>query len=293
MERTKQQHYVPRAYLRFFSVNPFDENPKVYFYDKIANKTAITNVRNIAQERDFYTLDDQEDKDYWERFFSENVDGVLARELQKLNSKIALQNCNAQVITEDDKRNLALIISYQIVRTKNAMQFACMKAHEVMPPIISRYRDLARQLGRHELQVLLDAYTTDERKLKNLTLPVMLERERVQKFSSILESMLWTIYYNQSSFEFWTSDNPVVIYNFNDKRQGLGTVGFLEQFAFIVFPISPRAAIVLRHKTEYLVEAFFRYENKITLVPDLHVIEFINKLQFDGCNRFVFTSRAL
>lgn len=173
------------------------------------------------------------------------------------------------------------------------MQFAYVKTDEVSPPIFSRYRDLARQSCRHKLQALVNALTLDDGKRKSLALPVMLDRVRVQNYSSILESMLWTTYYNQSSFEFWTSDIPVVIYNFNDKRQGLGSVGFLGKFALIVFPISPRSAIVLRHKTEYLGEAFFRNENKITLLPDLHVIEHFNNLQYDGCTRFVFTNRSL
>ena len=49
----KQQHYVPRVYLRRFTI----DGERLYVYDKIKDEIrGPENIKNVAQERFFYDL---------------------------------------------------------------------------------------------------------------------------------------------------------------------------------------------------------------------------------------------
>ena len=48
----KNQHYVPRFYLKYFA----SSGSKIFCYDKKVNKSFETNINNIAAEKLFYDL---------------------------------------------------------------------------------------------------------------------------------------------------------------------------------------------------------------------------------------------
>ena len=57
MPETRKQHYVPQCYLRQFAC----EKPgslRVFVYDKHSKKTFCSEIKNVAEQRDFYQIGD-------------------------------------------------------------------------------------------------------------------------------------------------------------------------------------------------------------------------------------------
>lgn len=44
--------------------------------DKTKSKLYITNIKNIAVEKDFYRVDRKEDEFYWEHYYAENIEQI-------------------------------------------------------------------------------------------------------------------------------------------------------------------------------------------------------------------------
>ena len=70
MNKVKNQHFVPRFYLKNFT----DSNDKIFVYDKTTYKVFQTAVENVACENYFYDsvrLETEfKEKQYLEKFYS-------------------------------------------------------------------------------------------------------------------------------------------------------------------------------------------------------------------------------
>ena len=58
MKHSKNQHYVPRLYLRRFSADRRAKNPQVYSFDKTNQRVHRPSIRNVASELHFYERGD-------------------------------------------------------------------------------------------------------------------------------------------------------------------------------------------------------------------------------------------
>ena len=71
---TRNQHFVPRAYLRFFSYKKKNEY-YVKVFDKKINKSFESNINNIASFNNFYEVYDHS-KNHWENYYS-HIESIL------------------------------------------------------------------------------------------------------------------------------------------------------------------------------------------------------------------------
>lgn len=62
----KRHHYVPRTYLSHFALKNRNEY-QIHVMDKKTKNIFKTNIKNIAVEKDFYTVETYEDKYCWEK----------------------------------------------------------------------------------------------------------------------------------------------------------------------------------------------------------------------------------
>ena len=99
----KKQHYVPKAYLRFFLCMPSkkkDGQIKVLF--KSENRIITSNINDIAEENHFYTLDSLDDKFYWENYYSQSIEPLLKDTINEINQRtqtLLLQNKTRRIFS--------------------------------------------------------------------------------------------------------------------------------------------------------------------------------------------------
>lgn len=119
------QHYVPKSILKNF----IDDNT-VFCLMKDKGIIIPSNIKNLCAEKDFYVFSlDIEDEDTGKMFdydkqIFEKIDNQIAPIVTKL-----VKNGNIDVLTDDDRKNLAKFITYQYIRSpavKNISQSLCL-----------------------------------------------------------------------------------------------------------------------------------------------------------------------
>ena len=66
LNKTKKQHYVPRFYLKNFS-NKNKDGYYIHCYDIDTNKTYPANIKNIAEEKYFYKIGDENFEEFFQK----------------------------------------------------------------------------------------------------------------------------------------------------------------------------------------------------------------------------------
>jgi hypothetical protein len=132
MSNVKNQHYVPQFYLKYFT-NPQE---KMCSFDKIEKKRILyTNAKNLACEKYFNDFPQQsgtkERQQPMEKWFSEleTKASKLMNHIQKkiqgiLSLKPSEKVDYLQVLTQDQKLDLAYWVAVQSLRTKDFRFFS-------------------------------------------------------------------------------------------------------------------------------------------------------------------------
>jgi hypothetical protein len=69
-------HYVPQSYLRYFS-NKHKKEWQIIVADKTKEDAFITNIENVASERNFNKVERRSDPYYWESYYATEVDDLI------------------------------------------------------------------------------------------------------------------------------------------------------------------------------------------------------------------------
>jgi hypothetical protein len=104
----RRHHYVPRCYLKGFSV-PRKGKPQVQVFDKVLRKAFATAIDNVALERDFNTVKvDGLEPDAFEKAMA-SFEGELASSLERIIAAQSLENM-------DDRATLLNFITFLALR---------------------------------------------------------------------------------------------------------------------------------------------------------------------------------
>lgn len=259
-DRIKMEHYVPRFYLRNFSINA--NGKALYCFDKNTCKKFIGNVKNVACERYFYDIPKQGQS--VERSFAK-VEPLFNAVCSKL---IATNDINS--LKWDERVTLASFIAIQEIRTRETREWLKELCEKVKG-----------KLSKHNLpkylEKQLEEITTEEGN-KELHLAMLKE---VRNFVNAMFGMKWILIENKTRMLLWTSDHPINRYNPIEDR--IGNLGFLSRGIQIFFPLTPRLGICLCDLVEY-----FRYPERMS-TTDMDNIRFQNHLQTKWATRFIFS----
>ena len=289
MSRPKQQHYVPQIYLKqFCSVG---NKKQIYFYDKQTKRTSHTNISNVAQEKDFYSDISKDDKDYFEKFYAQNVEPKLSIFLNDTISKSMLYMENIPLISIEDRKLLSRLLVYQILRTPNARILMREKADIVSPQVIDRFLNMDIVKNNDYMIKIAEKYRSlDENKFREIALPLTIDEDRLERYSVLIDSMVCLFYFNQTQLNFITSDNPVVIFDLLTKNIGLGKAGLDSSSCQISYPISPRLTAILFKRNSLYAQASLENENRMIHITQPEIIHTYNRMQFQQASRQVYSS---
>lgn len=222
-DKTANEHYVPRAYLRAFSNN----KEQCFVFDKINNKIFPTNIQGILAQRYLYDFDKE---------LLSGFQDVEEQEIEKILGETT--DSYWKNIVDNIEQN------YQWFSLKYPCHF------------LDVYRCVAIQMMRTPKgkKTLLDIYNEvskrkQDARFENIVLAKEIFKVLDDKKESVLLEILLneyghiTVGINETSIPFITSDTPVfqMPYIWDDKRNEM----------MIFYPITPTRCLIF-HKCNYV-----------------------------------------
>lgn len=239
--KVKSQHYVPRVYLKRFT----NRSGRIHVLNIRTLKSFPANVSNVAAEGYFYdvpdelidTLEDSYDEQAIEKFLAE-IEGVAAGIFRRIDQTLALGSVHSlqkNAIKEEDRAELAIYIALQYFRTRRMRDFLIAFETAAMEEWVKFFRpDLPMDdfefILKKEYEGLHHANT-------------LMNGDLIGKFAEILLFYRWTFKINASGRPFYTSDNPVVVFDHKTKKLKSGLSGPRVEVAL---PLSSRVILSIK-----------------------------------------------
>lgn len=246
----RRHHYVPRFYLKVFSLPRKANKQTIQVFDRKEGKTYPAALENVAVERDFNTVHVEGlDPDAFEKAAAD-FESELAPALGRIIESRSLQDPN-------DTGLLLNFIAWLAIRNprlrENVRDFHEQIARRIMNLALATPERWANQKKKLKLSADHEAVTYEDMKTfverKDYTITVPTERH-IQLEAGTLEIVLQTMFDRKwvllkapkASGGFVTSDHPVCL-TYSQPR-GRVAVGYGLKNTEVLFPISPDLAMV-------------------------------------------------
>lgn len=231
-DRIKIQHYVPRFYLRNFSIKQGTEYVTNCF-DKPEQKSFLVSIKKVAAEKYFYDTSKSENQ-------------IIEESLGKFESNI--NTVYTQVVKKE---------SLSFISRRGKMSFACFIAAQEIRT--REFRELIRDCIRQLTKRLSKERLSKEfkKKLKGIgtdeffrTMQIRILINNIPTLATILFNLKWVLLVNRTNSPYWTSDHPVNRYNPIDLGP-YGNLGLLSSGIQIYFPLSSNISLGLYDPSMY------------------------------------------
>lgn len=281
------QHYVPQALLRGFLSDEARE--QLQAFDKHTRRQFSTTIRNVAAERDFYTLDGSDVLDT----AMNRADDWIAPILRQLRD-----TRNLRRLSQEQIAILAGFTALQMIRTRS---------------VLEQWRDIGIQLAARmeELGGSLSpeiAAAVDPERQREMFLSAI-PRQSGDFMKHLLNKSI-LLFESDGALPFWIADNPVAKNNTLNPGDGIvGTLGLAVKGIEIYLPISSTLTVAFMCPTiaashaelgermrrmgfislkahEYLYALRTGRPMRLTFEN----VRFQNSLQVMNAERFVFSS---
>lgn len=290
MSKVKNQHLVPKCYLKNFT----NDGRKLWLFDKKISKSLPSNINDIATGRYFYDIP----KDYLaegadvqalEKIFSKiegDYSSFLKRFLKNIQASFLLSPNRNINLNDFDKHEMSFYLALQVSRTEEFRRmFSDLKkiiverfGNELLANDLELGKALEALRG-HQLKAEIDKEYNVVEYIKMLGDP-----EFLAHFQNIFFDKIWIIGINKTSNTFYTSDHPVALYSYkNNKDRG---VGYGSPDVEVSFPLSPILNLMMYERSSFEHD-IGKLENTVVELRDEN-IEFYNSLQVKESTRQVF-----
>ncbi|MBD1892785.1 DUF4238 domain-containing protein [Coleofasciculus sp. FACHB-SPT9] len=308
MSKVTNQHYVPQCYLKNFTTRS-----KIFVFDKILKKSLSfegTNVRNVASARYFNDFPEEmlpaEIRGTGESQLIENNFSAIEVDLCQTLGKIitAYNNQNPENINptfflnKETKEKLSYFLMLQIIRTRNFRNILKRMFEDAdtllnkLQKVRSDYKPLADEYVE-PLPGELNNFIGIENFIANEPITNSQKQHVIYMFNKLnggndeeitkaLAEHIWIIGVNPTAIPLCTSDNPVVINEYQNFGTGLTSVGVQ-----IAYPISPKLIIILFEASFW--KNLKSHDRKCFNLSEKWV-RLYNKLQLTQCTRQVYSS---
>jgi hypothetical protein len=262
MAENKKQHYVPKFYLKIFSLKQLNAHIKIFV--KSSNKIISKgNLKNQAYENYFYGKDTD-----IEKAFSE-IEGEVSTIISKIISSKSLPKPNTE-----DYTSLWLFTFLQDSRTKYSADETNNMINETLKTIFKKDKRFKDKIDHLEF-----GYDN----------PVFLNLETLINVIEVTADLKCKLIVNKAAKPFLTSDNPIIRYNqfLEKRRHPFGKCGLASKGLQVFYPLSPELALIYYDVKVYKVG--FRKRNFVE-TSDEKDIENLNLLQFLNSDKVVYSN---
>lgn len=266
MPADKNQHYVPRFYLRYFAQGA----KKSIGLKNLRSELVIdrANIKNQCSDDYFYTDDGRNEKPFAE------IEGVFDQLIRQIahNGEIPARN-------SQDFINLLGFVSFQRSRTAGAVEEYLNVANQVTREVL-RAHFTAK--GDQDMLEYVDRVSWNSEGLAmQLVKDALIAAPLIYDLSGMLVRA-------GGREKFITSDDPIIftnLFSFGDKGQpnsGLSCRGLI-----ITFPISPDLSIILYDDSVYKINAAHPRQRSTVTLPDEDVVK-LNLLQYKHASENIY-----
>ena len=285
-----KQHVVPKSYLkRFGKKNLNNKGYNLAVKQLKSNKIFIDSVDNVAFRKNFYDVSDKKDSKHWEKFFSSEIEPLYGPEMTNIIASLTLSNKKNDILTVSQLVLLSKMISFQILRVPGFLERRFKNGEIMFDETInetSQWFQLPPEIIKSKLE---DSVKNKDNFIRNMTIPLIVDKDRLDKLSDVLAEKIWLIYFNNSSVPFITSDSPVVMHNIIRNSVSYADNGIGRDDTFIYYPISSK--ILIR-----IIPRNFRGRNMNSLNntlgflsnADISFINSVNNLQISHAENQIF-----
>jgi hypothetical protein len=285
-----KQHVVPKSYLkRFGKKNLNNKGYNLAVKQLKSNKIFIDSVDNVAFRKNFYDVSDKKDSKHWEKFFSSEIEPLYGPEMTNIIASLTLANKKNDILTDFQFLLLSKMISFQILRVPGFLERRFKNGEIMFDETInetSQWFQLPPEIIKSKLG---DIVYNKDNFIRNMTIPLIVDKDRLDKLSDVLAEKIWLIYFNNSSVPFITSDSPVVMHNIIRNSVSYADNGIGRDDTFIYYPISSK--ILIR-----IIPRNFRGRNMNSLNntlgflsnADISFINSVNNLQIRHAENQIF-----
>lgn len=262
MAENKKHHYIPKFYLKLFSINKSDSYIKIFVKptSKIITSGDITNQ---GYKKYFYGKDSRIEKEF----------SKIEDKASKIFSEIIKMKTLPKPQVEDYE-TLWLFTFLQESRTK-------FSADELNEMIYQTFKTIFKDDRRLEDEI--------DRMKSVYENPVLVKIDSLINTISVTRDLRCKLIINRTKKPFVTSDNPIILYNqFLEKRKHqYGKCGLASKGLQVFYPISPELAITYYDEKVYKIG--FRKRNYAE-TSDEKDIESLNILQFLNSDKVIYSN---
>ena len=197
----------------------------------------------MAFRKNFYDVSDKKDSKHWEKFFSSEIEPLYGPEMTNIIASITLSQKKNDVLTVSQIHSLSKMITFQVLRVPGFLERRFENGKIMFDETIN---ETSEQFELHPETIKLildDSVNNKDDFIRDKTIPLIAEVDRLEKFSKVLVDKIWLIYFNNSSVPFITSDSPVVMYNFIRNSVSYADNGVGRDDTFIYYPLSNKILI--------------------------------------------------
>ncbi|AUT04720.1 hypothetical protein CLI64_30250 (plasmid) [Nostoc sp. CENA543] len=261
MPEKKNQHFIPRFYLKRFALHSQEKRVGVF---NISSNTFIesANLYEQASKNYFYGRD----------LKIEDAFQKLETESAKIINSILEEQCLPTAHSREHQMLLMFIITL-LGRT--------VYAAETIDELVEKYKKTVSSIAPNILS------ESEQKIALTLTDAVQEYLTIVVSFFPIVRDLHWKLIINETEEPFITSDNPVVLYNqFLETRKTYGSnVGLASKGLEIFLPLSPQIILILYDKDVYKVGAKNQVSIQLTMDID---IKALNLIQYINANKNIY-----
>ena len=278
-DEVKNQHYVPRLYLRYFT----NTEDRLFAYDKVTGRRFKATVEGIANVAFFYDLP----LDTRVKTSTGNrnqivektlavIEGDFAEALRALHKEIA-----SGKITGVTKQRLVPFLALQLMRTRET-RTEMVELHESMLRVISEVEaENARILGQ-KIRLVPGRIANEDQPV--IHAQAMFDPAMVGAICEALTNHIWMIGYNRTSRPLYTSDHPIAKHS-HSFHPFMSMSGVNSPGIEIVFPLSSTYVLSMVHRKSFL--GIEKDENQVYELIEENVI-FFNDLQVSSSYRQIY-----
>jgi len=254
--KKRREHYVPRFYLDAFG-------DRLFVFDKQNGNDFKSGSKNIAFGKGFYDLGPEID-----------LEAVIAQIEGRLRNGISelIDKSHPNNISEDGRIRVSVFVALQYVRTEEFRAWLKESYEKLASKMIKsnpKFKDIKFKITmKTELARVLQA-----ERIVDDTLP---------KLASILDRSRWALLLNNADVPFWTSDNPVALFNPIDYGDKSG-IGFAVKGIQVHFPLNSKLLLLILDPRSYETPP-------VNEISDEELVIYENELELYNATRFVISS---
>jgi hypothetical protein len=284
MNIPKQQHWVPRFYLRFFSTPETAESnePKVWLLSKDEGEPLLTNTRKVATQYYLYSPKNErgirgpemeERLGDYETLLSQ-IWPLLARDFVDFNAEQSIRKALALFVSLLFLRHPKQLRAQRKIHQQLVELFDALPKDQNGKPAVAEVEQqgIIRKIDSSDWNDFKDAGPEELKKMFVTSI-----RNDAVLIAEILMKKRWSVIFADQPV-FITTDAPVMMLHQTRTRFGFGTPGTI-----VSFPLSPTRVLMMDDRYD---QPPGRYYPLAETGPG-----FANGLAWRNCERFMISPR--